>query len=91
MVRWVILSLQCLRSFAVPLLLQIRESIKSLFPNRECFALVRPMADEKQLQRLESVPPEQMRPEFREVQITISAHCECIELTAQHAEVDREF
>lgn len=65
------LSLQCLRSFAVPLLLQIRESIKSLFPNRECFALVRPMADEKQLQRLESVPPEQMRPEFREVQITI--------------------
>ncbi|KAK9918012.1 hypothetical protein WJX75_000546 [Coccomyxa subellipsoidea] len=44
----------------------IRESIKALFPNRDCFALKRPMSDENQLSRLETVPPSQLRPEFRE-------------------------
>lgn len=52
-------------------LLQIRESIKSLFPNRDCFALVRPMSDESQLQRLETVPVTQLRPEFREVRLLL--------------------
>ena len=47
--------------------LQIRESIKALFPNRTCFPLVRPMSDESQLQRLEAVPPSQLRPEFQQV------------------------
>ena len=46
---------------------QIRESIKALFPNRTCFPLVRPMSDESQLQRLEAVPPSQLRPEFQQV------------------------
>ena len=45
---------------------QIRSSITALFPNRDCFALVRPMSDERALQRLESVPAAQLRPEFRE-------------------------
>ncbi|BDA47092.1 Guanylate-binding protein 1 [Coccomyxa sp. Obi] len=44
----------------------IRESIKALFPDRDCFALKRPMSDEDQLSRLETVPPSQLRPEFRE-------------------------
>jgi hypothetical protein len=44
----------------------IRESIKSLFPDRDCFPLVRPMSDEAKLARLESVPASQLRPEFRE-------------------------
>lgn len=46
---------------------QIRESIKALFPDRDCFALKRPMSDEDQLSRLETIPPSQLRPEFREV------------------------
>lgn len=44
----------------------IRESIKSLFPDRDCFPLVRPISDEAKLARLESVPPAQLRPEFRD-------------------------
>ena len=47
--------------------MQIRESIKALFPARTCFPLVRPMSDEAQLQRLEAVPPSQLRPEFKQV------------------------
>lgn len=46
---------------------QIRESIVTLFPERDCFALVRPVSDEKQLQALDSVPASQLRPEFRQV------------------------
>ncbi len=34
--------------------MQIRESIKTLFPQRDCFSLVRPMSDEKQLAKLET-------------------------------------
>ena len=49
--------------------LQIRESIKALFPNRTCFPLVRPMSNESQLQRLEAVPPSQLRPEFQQVPV----------------------
>ena len=36
---------------------QIRRSIASLFPNRDCFTLVRPVNDEKQLQNLDGSPP----------------------------------
>ena len=49
---------------------QIRESIVTLFPERDCFALVRPVSDEKQLQALDSVPASQLRPEFRQVHCT---------------------
>ena len=44
----------------------IRESIKSLFPDRDCFTLVRPMSDENKLAHLEDVPSSQLRPEFRD-------------------------
>lgn len=44
----------------------IRESIKSLFPDRDCFALVRPISDEQKLAHLETVAPTQLRPEFQD-------------------------
>eukprot|EP00201_Polytomella_parva_P018309 CAMPEP_0175050852 /NCGR_PEP_ID=MMETSP0052_2-20121109/7477_1 /TAXON_ID=51329 ORGANISM="Polytomella parva, Strain SAG 63-3" /NCGR_SAMPLE_ID=MMETSP0052_2 /ASSEMBLY_ACC=CAM_ASM_000194 /LENGTH=724 /DNA_ID=CAMNT_0016315077 /DNA_START=265 /DNA_END=2440 /DNA_ORIENTATION=+ len=45
---------------------QIRSSIKSLFPDRDCFALVRPVHEESTLSALDRVPSEQLRPEFRD-------------------------
>lgn len=47
--------------------LQIRDSIKSLFPDRDCYTLVRPMHDERALNHLDSLDPSQLRPEFSEV------------------------
>lgn len=35
---------------------QIRESIRSLFPDRECFTLVRPLNNENDLRRLDQIP-----------------------------------
>lgn len=46
---------------------QIRASIKSLFPDRDCFTLVRPMNEESALVSLDRVPRSQLRPEFRSV------------------------
>eukprot|EP00775_Hariotina_reticulata_P003802 gene3802-4059_t len=45
---------------------QIRTSIKSLFPDRDCATLVRPMHDEQALVNLDSTPLDQLRPEFRD-------------------------
>ncbi|XP_020571034.1 plectin-like isoform X2 [Phalaenopsis equestris] len=44
---------------------EIRESIRALFPDRECFALVRPLNNESDLQRLDQIPLNRLRPEFR--------------------------
>ncbi|GAX73401.1 hypothetical protein CEUSTIGMA_g854.t1, partial [Chlamydomonas eustigma] len=44
----------------------IRASIKALFPDRDCFTVVRPMNDEAQLVNLDNVDPAILRPEFRE-------------------------
>jgi Guanylate-binding protein, N-terminal domain len=35
---------------------EIRESIRALFPDRECFTLVRPLNNEKDLQSLDQIP-----------------------------------
>ncbi|GMH33309.1 hypothetical protein BSKO_01143 [Bryopsis sp. KO-2023] len=43
---------------------QIRESIKSLFPDRDCAMLVRPVNDEAQLKMLSKLDPKKLRPEF---------------------------
>ncbi|KAL0889277.1 hypothetical protein Bca101_013260 [Brassica carinata] len=43
---------------------EIRDSIRALFPDRECFALVRPLTNEKDLQRLDQIPLEDLRGEF---------------------------
>ncbi|GMH05476.1 hypothetical protein Nepgr_007316 [Nepenthes gracilis] len=44
---------------------EIRESIRALFPDRECFTLVRPLNNESELQRLDQIPLDKLRPEFR--------------------------
>ncbi|GBF94612.1 hypothetical protein Rsub_06727 [Raphidocelis subcapitata] len=44
----------------------IRASIKSLFPDRDCFTLVRPAADEALLNRLDDAEPSALRPAFVE-------------------------
>ncbi|KAL3851355.1 hypothetical protein ACJIZ3_013237 [Penstemon smallii] len=44
---------------------EIRESIRALFPDRECFTLVRPLSNESELQRLDQIPLDKLRPEFR--------------------------
>ncbi|KAL2494971.1 Guanylate-binding family protein [Forsythia ovata] len=44
---------------------EIRESIRALFPDRECFPLVRPLSNENDLQRLDQIPMDKLRPEFR--------------------------
>ena len=44
----------------------IRDSIKALFPERECFPLVRPVNDERALRNLDTTPRSALRPEFIE-------------------------
>lgn len=44
---------------------EIRDSIRALFPDRECFTLVRPLNNENDLQRLDQIPLSQLRPEFK--------------------------
>lgn len=46
---------------------QMRSSIKALFPDRDCCMLVRPVADEESLLRLDSLDQRTLRAEFREV------------------------
>ncbi|KAG1346772.1 guanylate-binding protein 5 [Cocos nucifera] len=43
---------------------EIRQSIRALFPDRECFTLVRPLNNENDLQRLDQIPLDKLRPEF---------------------------
>jgi len=44
---------------------EIRDTITSCFPQRDCFALVRPLTDERALRAIDQVPYEQLRPEFK--------------------------
>ncbi|CAJ1939156.1 unnamed protein product [Sphenostylis stenocarpa] len=44
---------------------EIRDSIRALFPDRECFTLVRPLNNENDLQRLDQISLGKLRPEFR--------------------------
>ena len=46
---------------------QMRDSIKSLFPDRDCFSLVRPCLEESQLANMDKLALSQLRPEFRQV------------------------
>jgi len=45
--------------------LEVRQSLLKFFAQRSCFTLVRPAIEEEQLQRLETMPYQQLRPEFR--------------------------
>ncbi|XP_047163542.1 guanylate-binding protein 1 isoform X1 [Vigna umbellata] len=44
---------------------EIRDSVRALFPDRECFTLVRPLNNENDLQRLDQITLQNLRPEFR--------------------------
>ncbi|VVA24569.1 PREDICTED: guanylate-binding [Prunus dulcis] len=44
---------------------EIQASIRALFPDRECFTLVRPLNNEHDLQRLDEIQLDKLRPEFR--------------------------
>ncbi len=61
---------------------QVRASIKSLFPERDCAALVRPMLDEAKLARMDALPYEQLRPEFRKVRVRHDQERACPQLRA---------
>jgi len=45
---------------------RIRRLIKHFFKDRDCQTLVRPIEDEKKLQRLQEVPESELRTEFLE-------------------------
>ena len=45
---------------------RIRQSFRTLFKDRECFTLVRPVHEEDQLQKLSTLPQSELRPEFLE-------------------------
>ena len=45
---------------------KIRKLIKAYFKDRDCFTMVRPLTNEDQLQSLETLEPEKLRPEFLE-------------------------
>ncbi|KAK1557885.1 hypothetical protein Q3G72_033681 [Acer saccharum] len=44
---------------------ETRDSIRALFPDRECFRLVRPLNNEDDLRRLDQISLDKLRPEFR--------------------------
>lgn len=69
-----------------PVLLQIRGSIKALFPDRDCFTLVRPMHDERALNHLDGIEPEQLRPEFQEVSGIFEAELLHLAVAGQYAD-----
>ena len=43
---------------------QVRKLIKTYFPERDCFPMVRPVENENDLQNLQNLPDENIRPEF---------------------------
>ena len=43
---------------------KIRKLIKAYFKDRDCFTMIRPLTNEGQLQNLEQLPMEKLRPEF---------------------------
>ncbi len=43
---------------------RVRHCLKQFFPERSCITLVRPCMDEKQLQNLNELPDDNLRPEF---------------------------
>ena len=45
---------------------RVRSLIRAYFPDRDCFAMVRPVEEEKNLQRLQFLPDNQLRVEFLE-------------------------
>ncbi|KFM22751.1 Interferon-induced guanylate-binding protein 1 [Auxenochlorella protothecoides] len=53
--------------------LTLEEDGRSLFPDRDCFTLVRPVNEERELVSLDGLRPGDLRPEFREGLARLSA------------------
>eukprot|EP00955_Chlamydomonas_euryale_P067251 359793-Chlamydomonas_euryale.AAC.23 len=49
---------------------QMRASIKALFPDRDCFALVRPCLEENDLMNMDKLPTSKLRPEFKQASVS---------------------
>ena len=45
---------------------RVRTLIRTYFPERDCFAMIRPVEEEKNLQKLQTLPDEELRGEFLE-------------------------
>ena len=45
---------------------KIRKTLKSVFPNRDCITVVRPVVDERRLRHLEKEPLHRLRAEFKD-------------------------
>jgi hypothetical protein len=56
---------------------KIRHSIRSSFEHRNCFTFVRPLTNEQELQKLDTMDIDQLRPEFMEQVIDFRrlVHC----------------
>ena len=50
---------------------KIRKHIKTYFKDRDCFAMVRPMMKEKDLQNLDETSADKLRPEFLEQVLSV--------------------
>jgi hypothetical protein len=50
---------------------QMRGTIKAVFPDRDAWTLVRPAMEEFKLQQLDVLPANELRPEFRQVRMTL--------------------
>lgn len=51
----------------VALVLQMRVTIKAVFPDRDVAVMVRPALTEADLQKLDQLPNSSLRPEFKRV------------------------
>ena len=43
---------------------EIKDQLRKYFPTRDCCTMVRPIVDEQKIQSLNSIPIEDLRPEF---------------------------
>jgi len=50
---------------------KIRRKIVSMFQDRDCFTLVRPTEEEKDLQKLQTIDDEKLRPEFFDAMVKL--------------------
>jgi hypothetical protein len=59
---------------------QMRSTIKAVFPDRDVATLVRPALSEAHLQRLDTLPGSSLRPEFQKVRQTLLRSVDMVDL-----------
>ena len=63
--------------------MQMRGTIKAVFPDRDAWTLLRPAMEEGKLQQLDVLPAHELRPEFRQVRTRLL----CCNFMIQYAHV----